>query len=125
MRTPNLLDDALTNKTYVNYQQNDIPYSIKHRNAIQHVDEFINRPAISNLLSTCGLYNKIQYHYRKPQCKWYLVMKFADKDITAIFNTINDVITHSNLSSVTNRNNNLRNLCSGDINFLFVSTLSI
>ena len=29
MRTPNLLDDALTNKTYVNCQQNDIPY--KHQ----------------------------------------------------------------------------------------------
>jgi len=58
MRTPNLLDDALTNKNYVNCQQNDIPYSIKHRNAIQKVDEFINRPAISNLLSTCGLNNR-------------------------------------------------------------------
>ena len=95
MRTPNLLDDALTNKTYVNCQQNDIPYSIKHRNAIQQVDEFINRPAISNLLSTCGLNNKIQYHYRKSQCKWYLVMKFANKDITAIATNKRLIISHN------------------------------
>jgi hypothetical protein len=84
MTTLELLDDALTSKTYLNCQYNEIPYDIKHRNAIQQVDEFINRPSISNILSTCGLYNRIQYYYHKSKGKWYLLMDFTDKDITAI-----------------------------------------
>ena len=84
MTTLDLLDDALTSKTYLNCQYNDISYDIKHRNAIQQVDEFINRPSISNILSTCGLYNRIQYYYRKNNDRWYLLMDFTDKDITAI-----------------------------------------
>jgi len=98
----NLLDDALTNKTYLYCEYNYIPYDIKHRNAIGQVDKFVNRPAISSLLSNCGLYNKIEYHYRKTKCKWYLVMQFTDKNITAIASNKRLIISNNNEIKTTN-----------------------
>ena len=79
-----LINDALTNKTYLHCEYNNIPYDIRHRNAIKQVDEFVNKPSISNTLSTCGLYNKLQYYYHKSRCKWYLIMEFYNINITAI-----------------------------------------
>ena len=84
----NLLDDALTNKTYLHCEYNNIPYDIKHRNAIGQVDKFVNRPAISSLLSNCGL------------C--YLVMQFTDKNITAIASNKRLIISNNNEIKTTN-----------------------
>ena len=42
-----LINDALTNKTYLHCEYNNIQYDIKHRNAIKQVDELLINPPLA------------------------------------------------------------------------------
>ena len=76
--------DALTCKTYINCCYSNIPYDNKHREKIESIDAYINRPIISNALAFYELLHKCKYHYDKVNDRWHYEMLFINNSIKAI-----------------------------------------
>ena len=84
--------DPLTRKAYLNCRNNNIPFDEKHKGLIKRVDEFMNKPSIINMLSSCGIHNKALYYYNKGKKRWYYILHFDAVNTIAIINDTSLII---------------------------------
>ena len=75
-------------KTKIICEYNEIPYSIKHQEAIQQIDTFIDTFPNYHTIASQGIPTDEGYMYDKRDDQWSKYMNFPTKAITITNNQI-------------------------------------